>query len=126
MRKDDIKTMRDFADRYAKALTHIVYRNGYIETLHSNPEKNIYDTDMKVLNKDIHNKFYTLMLMLLTDNDIGNELYTQTVFGDGIFSAFTYGAEWDKASIDYSIVPLEYRENIKLIEDEMSKQKFKK
>ena len=124
MRKDDIKTMRDFADRYAKALTHIVYRNGYIETLHSNPEKNIYDTDMKVLNKDIHNKFYTLML--LTDNDIGNELYTQTVFGNGIFSAFTYGAEWDKASIDYSIVPLEYREDIKLIEDEMSKQKFKK
>ena len=122
---EDIKTEKDYIERLSKALTHIVCRNGYIEHLHGNPEKKLYDSDMKMLNKDIHNKMYTICLMLFSNTDIGYKIFNDVLFGSWPFSPFNMGLEWDKAQIDYTIVPSKHHKNIKMLEKKMENKVFK-
>lgn len=115
---------KDRADKIAKALTHIVYRNGYIEDLHSNPTKNLYDSDMKLLNKDIHNKIYTLCLLFLSGTEEGISILYKILWGNEFFSPFHFGLNWDTAEIDYSILDEEDWSTVKKIENKMKKKQL--
>lgn len=118
---DDIKTDKDFVERLAKAITHIVYRNGIIENIHSNPDKNLYDSDMKLINKEVHNRIYTLLLTLFSDDRMANRIKRDCIFEPWPICAWNFGTNWDKAEIDYSIISPKYYKDIKRIESKLSK-----
>ena len=60
----------------AKALTVAIYRNGTIEDVHAGEGfgakdfKGIPDSCMKEINKDVCNKCYTMLKLLLSDEDM--------------------------------------------------------
>lgn len=118
---DNIKTDMDYIERLSKSITHIVYRNGVIEDLHSNPDKNLYDSDMKLLNKEIHNRIYTLLLTLFSDDKVAMEIQKDIIFEPWPICAWNFGENWDKAEIDYSIISPKYHKDIKRIEYKLSK-----
>lgn len=118
---DDIKTDMDYVERLSKSITHVVYRNGIIENIHSNPNKNLYDSDMKLLNKEIHNRIYTLLLTLFSDDKMAMKIQKDIIFGNYPICAWNFGGNWDKAEIDYSIISQKYHKYIKRIESKLSK-----
>lgn len=107
-------TQKEYVKRLAKALTHACYRNGYIENLHSNPSKNLYDSDMKLLNKDIYNRVYTVCLVLLATEDDDN--ISQKVFDEILGFNSLFGGDWDEPEISKELVLPETLELIKTME----------
>ena len=51
----------------SRALTHLVFRNGIVEKLHSEG-KCLDDETMKLLNKDINNRMYTYLSACFGDD----------------------------------------------------------
>lgn len=76
----------------SRALTHLIFRNGIVEGLHA---KNaiLDDTTMELLNRDVNNRFYTLLTIWFngTDDELGRLEQTLN------FSAKFYGRNWDPA-----------------------------
>lgn len=58
-------------DVLAKSLAVAIFRNGEIEDIHSNSNKNVTDEDMKILNKGVCNRIYEL-LQMIEDADVKN------------------------------------------------------
>ena len=114
----ELKTNRDFVNKLAEALTHLVYRDGFIEVLHRDKTKNLFDSDMKKLNKEIHNRIYTVLLLLLSQNEMSTHIYKKMLYGNYPFGYMYRNPQWDKAEIDMSIIASEYRDDIKEIEKE--------
>ena len=76
----------------SRALTHLVFRNGIVEKLHS--EGRCLDNDtMKILNKDINNRMYTYLSACFGGDEIELEKLDKTLN----YLAKYYGKDWDKA-----------------------------
>jgi hypothetical protein len=80
------------ADTIAKAITHFAFRNGPIEDMHANREKQITDEDMKILNKFMHNRLTYVFELILKDR--------WAEFAFLIDAHKFYGSQWDKAEPD--------------------------
>lgn len=78
---------RENIDALSKAITHYIFRNGPVESMHANNQ--LSEDDMKTLNKYMVNKVATL-LTAIADNDW---LELQCLFS--IYKI--YGTSWDKA-----------------------------
>lgn len=74
-------------NKLAIAIAHFVFRNGPIEDMHSNPEKNITDKDMKILNKYMVSRLRAVLDMLYL-NDYDEILSFAS-------NAEIFGADWD-------------------------------
>ena len=76
----------------SKALTLLIFRNSIIEYLHTDGTC-LNDTDMTKLNRDINNRFYTLLTLWFygTDEEIKRLEHTLN------FLAKNYENDWDKA-----------------------------
>ena len=55
------------ADTIAKAVTHFAFRNGPIEDIHANPDKQLTDDDMKILNKFVHNRLTYVFDLIINE-----------------------------------------------------------
>ena len=73
---------------------------------------------MKKLNKEIHNRIYTVLLLLLSPNEMAVHIYKEMLYGNYPFGYMYQNHNWDKAEIDMSIVASAYRDEIKNIEKE--------
>lgn len=79
--------------KIAKAITHFSFRNGPIENMHADRNKNITDQDMKVLNKYMVNRLAYIFSLMIEDrwfefNFLINSM--DKMFGHG----------WDEADPD--------------------------
>lgn len=76
----------------SKALTHLVFRNGAVETLHSSGAC-LDDDTMGKLNRDVNNRIYTVLAVWFngTGADITHPEHTLN------FLATYYGHNWDPA-----------------------------
>ncbi len=79
-------------DKIAKAITHFSFRNGPIEDMHADPDKQLGDTDMMVLNKFAVNRLAYIFQLIVQERWI--ELYSVVDF-QGM-----YGSNWDDAEPD--------------------------
>lgn len=70
----------------SKALAHYVFRHGVVEDIHA--EGKLSESDMKRLNKDVHNRIAGL-LTAIRDNKMDRVMKTL-----GFLSL--YGSDWDK------------------------------
>lgn len=77
-------------DKIAKAITHFAFRNGPIETMHSN--KQLSQADMKTLNKFTVNRLAYLVELILSDR--------WAEFETTIEGYSMYGTAWDEAIPD--------------------------
>ena len=73
----------EFRNRLAIAVTHFAFRNGPIEEIHENPDKNITDADMKRLNKYMVNAMASILKLFSTQDfpKILSLALTSEVFG---------------------------------------------
>lgn len=76
----------------SRALTHLIFRNGVVESLHAN-DAVLDDTTMEMLNRDVNNRVYTLLIVWF--NGTGDEL--ESLERTLNFSARFYGRDWDPA-----------------------------
>jgi len=76
----------------AKALTLLVFRNGAVENLHASYAA-LDDATMKILNKDVNNRFYTVLSIWFN----GTEGEVEKLEKALNFLAKYYGRDWDKA-----------------------------
>jgi len=76
----------------SKALTLLVFRNGTVENLHAS-DAALDDVTMKILNKDVNNRFYTVLSIRFngTDEEVGKLERRLN------FLARFYGQNWDAA-----------------------------
>ena len=77
----------------SRALTHLVFRNGIVESLHAGNAA-LDDTVMEMLNRDVHNRLYTLLSIWFCGTDAELERLEQILD----FSARFYGRSWDPAT----------------------------
>lgn len=77
----------------SKALTHLVFRNGAVETLHASGAC-LDDDTMKKLNRDVNNRIYTVLTVWMngTNEDIARLERSLN------FLAKFYGHNWDAAN----------------------------
>lgn len=84
---------------FSKALTHLCFRNGIVEDLHAEGSKLTNET-MKVLNKDINNRIYTVLsLWFGSESD-------HVILSKMLELSAMYGSSWDKAEIPNDLVAL--------------------
>lgn len=76
----------------SKALTLLIFRNGAVENLHASGTV-LDDAAMKVLNKDVNNRFYTLLTLWFN----GAEEDAKQLERALNFLARFYGQDWDRA-----------------------------
>ena len=79
-------------DTIAKAITHFAFRNGPIEDMHADRNKNITDQDMMVLNKFVHNRLTYVFDLIMQER--------WAEFALVVESQKFYGSEWDKSEPD--------------------------
>ncbi|WP_088831403.1 hypothetical protein [Paenibacillus tyrfis] len=79
-------------DTIAKAITHFAFRNGPIEDMHADRDKNITDQDMRVLNKYVHNRLAYVFELIMQER--------WAEFALVVESQKFYGSEWDKSEPD--------------------------
>ena len=106
--KDNNYPTKEGLQKWAITLTHLFYRNGYIEELHSDKNKNLLDKDMKILNKDICDRIYTYQLAILSQD---TELISSLVGWNQYF-----GVNWDLPKIKESMLSPENLEKLKEFE----------
>lgn len=70
---DDPLKDKDIIHKLSVTTAHYAYRNGPIEDMHADKNKNIYDKDMKILNKLIVNRLATIFRFIL-DTDKVNKI----------------------------------------------------
>lgn len=76
----------------SKALTLLVFRNGAVESLHASYAA-LDDATMKVLNKDVNNRLYTVLSIWFNGTEEDVERLERALN----FVARFYGQDWDKA-----------------------------
>lgn len=76
----------------SRALTHLIFRNGVVESLHAN-DAALDDTTMEMLNQDVNNRVYTLLTVWFNGTDDELESLERTLN----FSTRFYGSDWDPA-----------------------------
>lgn len=76
----------------SKALTLLVFRNGAVENLHAS-DAALDDVTMKILNKDVNNRFYTVLSIWFNGTEEDVEKMERTLN----FLARFYGQNWDEA-----------------------------
>jgi hypothetical protein len=79
-------------DTIAKAVTHFAFRNGPIEDMHADNNKNLTDQDMKVLNKFVHNRLAYVFELIM------QERWAEFAFL--VESQKYFGSSWDKSEPD--------------------------
>ena len=72
----------------SKAFTLLIFRNGAVENLHASD-----DVTMKVLNKDVNNRFYTVLSIWFNGAEEDVEKLERVLN----FLARFYGQNWDRA-----------------------------
>lgn len=88
----------------AKALTVAIYRNGTIEDVHAGEGfgakdfKGIPDSCMKEINKDVCNKCYTMLKLLLSDEKMDCKRALSVL----LFS-YLSATEWDEPVLDNEV-----------------------
>ena len=89
----------------AKALTVSIYRNGAIEDVHSgmNGEyenfNGIPNELMKIVNKDVCNKMYTMLTLLFADDNKSFSLAMKNLIWGGLMAT-----SWDTPEIDETMI----------------------
>ncbi len=83
----------DNLTKIVKAITHFAFRNGPIEDMHADGEKNITEEDMKKLNKFMVNRLAYIV------NLIKQEKWFELNFLIESTDRF-FGHQWDNAEID--------------------------
>lgn len=76
----------------SRALTHLVFRNGVVESLHAG-DATLDDATMERLNRDVNNRFYTLLTIWFNGTDDELNRLERTLN----FLARFYGRNWDPA-----------------------------
>ena len=76
----------------SKALTLLVFRNGAVESLHASYAA-LDDATMKVLNKDVNNRFYTVLSIWFNGTEGDVERLERAL---NLVARF-YGQDWDNA-----------------------------
>ena len=76
----------------ARALTLLIFRNGAVEDLHAKGAC-LTDETMRMLNRDINNRLYTLLDIWLNGTEEDAVKLEKTLN----FMARFYGRDWDKA-----------------------------
>ena len=80
----------------ARGLTHLIFRNGAVESLHAE-EAPLTDDAMKQLNKDVYNRIYSLLTM---DPEKVEQL--------AALHGMLYGDSWDAPEVvDFGVEELE-------------------
>ncbi|MFB6468851.1 hypothetical protein ACE38V_19015 [Cytobacillus sp. Hz8] len=83
----------DNITKIAKAITHFIFRNGPIEDMHADVNKNITDKDMKILNKYMVNRL-AYIIILIKENRWFELNFLVNQFD------FLFGQNWDNAKPD--------------------------
>lgn len=76
----------------SRALTHLVFRNTIVEDLHAEGAK-LDDKTMKIINKEVNNRIYTLIKWYISDSENERALVKYLVELSTIYGKNT----WDKA-----------------------------
>ena len=76
----------------SKAFTLLIFRNGAVENLHASNAV-LDDVTMKVLNKDVNNRFYTVLSIWFNGAEEDVEKLERVLN----FLARFYGQNWDRA-----------------------------
>lgn len=84
----DEHTLQDLS----KALTLLIFRNSVIEDLHTGG-RCLHDAEMLLLNRDINNRFYTLLTVWFNGTHTEKDRLAHTLD----FLARHYGNDWDRA-----------------------------
>lgn len=87
------KMNEELLQAIARSLTHLVYRNTIVEDLHADGAC-LDDRTMKIINKEVNNRIYTLLKWYLSENEDDRNFVAQLVS----FAAI-YGSDWDKAEL---------------------------
>lgn len=88
----------------AKALTVAIYRNGTIEDVHAGEGfgakdfKGIPDSCMKEINKDVCNKCYTMLRLLLSDEEMDCKRALSV-----LVLSYLSATEWDEPVLDNEV-----------------------
>ena len=77
----------------SKSLTHLVYRNTIVEDLHAEGAS-LDDETMKIINKEVNNRIYTLLNWYFSENEEDRDFVAQLVSFSSMF-----GSDWDKAEM---------------------------
>ena len=77
----------------SRALTHLVYRNTVVEDLHAEGVC-LDDETMKIINKEVNNRIYTLLNWYFSENEEDRNFVAQLVSFSSMF-----GSDWDKAEM---------------------------
>lgn len=86
-------------------LTHLVFRNGEVENLHAGIPAVLNDETMKILNKDINNRIYTVLSAINSGaiDTILTSLIKKNNSGTSICDSLSLG-EWDPAELNIDVV----------------------
>lgn len=79
--------------KISKAITHFVFRNGPIEDMHADVNKNITDEDMEVLNKYIVNRIAYIFTLISKDQWAEFNFLIESI-------DLMFGHDWDEATPD--------------------------
>ena len=88
----------------AKALTVAIYRNGTIEDVHAGEGfgakdfKGIPDSCMKEINKDVCNKCYTMLKLLLSDEEMDCKIALSV-----LVLSYLSTTKWDEPVLDNEV-----------------------
>lgn len=77
----------------SKAITHFAFRNGPIETMHANPNNQLSEEDMKILNKFMVNRLAYIFTLMIEDRWIEFDFLIRNI-------DWMYGHNWDDAEPD--------------------------
>ena len=77
----------------SKSLTHLIYRNTIVEDLHVEGAC-LNDETMKIINKEVNNRIYTLLNWYLSGDEEDRKTLEELVS-----FACIYGSNWDKAEM---------------------------
>ncbi|MBE6605983.1 MAG: hypothetical protein E7635_02975 [Ruminococcaceae bacterium] len=76
----------------SKAFTLLIFRNGAVENLHAS-DAALDDVTMKILNKDVNNRIYTVLSIWFNGAEEDVEKLERVLN----FLAKFHGQDWDKA-----------------------------
>lgn len=82
------ETLQDIS----RALTHLVYRNTIVEDLHAQGAI-LDDEAMKIINKEVNNRIYTLLKWYLSESEEDRKIVEGLVCFSSIYGRGT----WDRA-----------------------------
>jgi len=78
----------------SRALTHLIFRNTVVEDLHAEGAV-LNDETMKIINKEVNNRIYTLLKKYTSGTDEDRARITELVMFSSMFGKNT----WDAAEL---------------------------